>query len=245
MLVACIFLVACTSKEIRKGDVSANLGEGGKESPGDLYVQLAVEYLRQGQTDTALVKAEKALSEDPNNAKAHIVIAGIYQRLGKGQLAEEHLRKAVSLQPNDPYVLNAYASYLCERHQFTEAESQYKKALANRLYSTPWVTMTNMGTCAKRSGSSQKAETYFNQALSAKPTFAPALAAMADLDYSRGRYKSARSYLDSYFKVARPTPQVLLLAVRVERKLGSRKRASTYAQLLRESYPSSREARQL
>ena len=105
--------------------------------------------------------------------------------------------------------------------------------------------MTNMGTCAKRSGNSSKAEGDFQRALEINPTFGPALAAMAELEYSRGSYKSARSFLDRYFKAARPTPQVLLLAVRVERKLGSKKRSRTYAQLLKKSYPRSLEARQL
>jgi len=43
-------------------------------------------------------------------------------------------------------------------------------------------------------------------------------------------------------KVSQPTPQVLLLAVRVERGLGARKRAATYAEMLRESYPDSPQA---
>jgi type IV pilus assembly protein PilF len=245
LLAACTLVVACTANGVREDDESWDSVEGGEASPGDLYVRLAIEYLRQGQTDTALRKAEKALSEDPGNADAHIVIAGIYQRLGQGQLAEKHLHKAISLKPNDPYILNAYASFLCDQRKFAEAEAQYKKALANPSYPSPWIAMTNMGTCAKRSGNNSKAETYYAEALKAQPAFAPALAAMADLDYRRGRYKSAKAYLDSYFKETQPTPQVLLLAVRVERKLGSRKRAKTYAQLLRTTYPGSPEARQL
>jgi len=50
------------------------------------------------------------------------------------------------------------------------------------------------------------------------------------------------SDLEHYFKVAQPTPQVLLLAVRVERGLGTRRRAATYAEMLRESCPDSPQA---
>jgi type IV pilus assembly protein PilF len=244
-LIACLLLAACTGSAFRSGGGPDDLDEGGKERPGDIYVKLAVEYLRQGQTETALRKANQALDKDPDNAQAHNVIALIYQRLRKDELAEQHFRKATSLQPQDPYVLNAYASFLCDRRKFADAEAHYKKALASPYYSTPWVATTNMGTCAKRSGNGNKAETYFRDALSTNPSFGPALGAMADLEYSRGRSKSARTYLDRYFKVAQPTPQVLLLAVRVERKLGSRKRSKTYAQMLRKSYPNSPEARQL
>jgi type IV pilus assembly protein PilF len=245
LLVPGLLLAACTDGAVRDGDATGDLSAVGKESPGNLYVNLAVEYLRQGQIETALQKAKKALSEDSANAQAHNVIALIYQRLGQAQLAEKHFLTAVGLQPEDPYILNAYASFLCDRRKFADAESQYKKAIANPLYPRPWVAMTNMGTCSRRSGDRSKAETYYRQALGRRPTFAPAVAGLAELDYERGRYKSAKAHLDSYFRVAQPTPQVLLLAVKVERKLGSRKRADTYAQLLRKTYPSSREASQL
>jgi len=122
---------------------------------------------------------------------------------------------------------------------------QYKKALTNPRYATPWIAMTNLGICARHSGNGGQAETYFRRALSANPGFGSAMAALADLDYGRGRYRSARAHLDRYFKVAQPTPQVLLLAVRVERKLGSRKRAATYAELLRKRYPDSPQLGQL
>lgn len=244
LLTACMLLTACTGN-LRNGDATGDLGAIDQKSPGDLYVQLAVEYLRQGQTETALHKARKALEVDSKNAQAHNIIALIYQRLRQNELAEKHFRTAVGLQPKDPYVLNAYASFLCDRRKFTEAQVEYKKALDNPLYSTPWIAMTNMGVCAKRSGNSGKAESHYNDALRANPSFGPALAGMADLSYTRGSYKSAKSYLDRYFKVSQPTPQVLLLAVKVERKLGSRKRARTYAQMLRKSYPGSYEALQL
>jgi type IV pilus assembly protein PilF len=244
-LAACVLVVGCTGKGLHKDDATGDLGRPQEENPADLYVKLAVEYLRQGDMEKALLRAKKALSEDPNDAQAHNVIALIYQRLGQRELAETHFRKAVALAPEDPYILNAYASFLCGSGKFAEAESEYKKALANPLNPAPWIAMTNMGTCAERNGKATKAEGYFSQALNANPSFGPALAAMAGLDYDRGRYKSAKTLLDRYFRVAQPTPQALLLAVRVERKVGSHKRAETYAQLLRKSYPNSRELLQL
>jgi type IV pilus assembly protein PilF len=245
VLAACVLLAACAGKGLRNGDATGDLGANGTESPGDLYVKLAVEYLRKGQMEIAVRKAKKALEEDPSNAQAHNVMALIYQRLQQDQLAEKHFRQAIGLQPQDPYILNAYASYLCEQRRFAEAEGQYKKALANPLYPAPWIAMTNMGTCAQRKGDNVKAEDYYRKALRANPRFGPALAAIAEMEYSRGHYTSARTHLTSYFQVAQPTPRVLLLAVRVERKLGSRKRASAYAQLLRKSFPDSPEIQQL
>jgi len=97
--------------------------------------------------------------------------------------------------------------------------------------------MTNLGVCVWQSGNGNQTEAYFHRALSTNPSFGPAIAALAGLDYNRGRYRSAKVYLERYYKVARLTPQILLLAVRVERKLGLHKRADIYAELLRKRYP--------
>ncbi len=241
-LAASVLLTACTGGWIRDLRMAGNPGTEGQERPGDLYVKLAAEYLRQGQPETARRKLDNALAVDPDHPQAHNLMALIYQRLGQNRLAERHFRTASGLQPEDPYVFNAYASFLCGRRRFAEARSWYEKALANPRYTTPWIAMTNLGTCAKYSGNANQAETYFRRALTTNPRFGSAIAALADLSYGRGRYRSARTYLDHYFKVAQPTPQVLLLAIRVERRLGARKRAATYAEMLRKSYPDSPEA---
>lgn len=206
-----------------------------------------LEYLRQGQTETVLRKAGNAVAEDPDNPQAHNLMALIYQRLGRDRLAEQHFRKAIGLGPGDLYILNAYASFLCDRCKFEQARSYYEKALANSQYATPWIAMTNLGICVRHSGNGSTAEAYFRRALNANPRFGSAMAALADLDYGRGRYRSTKAHLDRYFKVAQPTPQVLLLVVRIERKLGSRKRADTYtyAELLRKRYPDAPQLSQL
>jgi len=59
-------------------------------------------------------------------------------------LAEQYFRKAIDLGPGDPYILDAYASFLCDRRKFAQARSQYEKVLANPRYATPWIAMTNL-----------------------------------------------------------------------------------------------------
>ena len=94
-----------------------DLDGDGQELPGDLYVRLAVEYLRQGQTETALRKAGNAVTEDPDNPQAHNLMALIYQRLGRNRLAEQHFRKAVGLEPGDPYILNSLCQFFMRQAQ--------------------------------------------------------------------------------------------------------------------------------
>jgi len=195
-LVASLLLMGCTGGWIRDFGMAGDPGREGKERPGDLYVQLAAEYLRQGQPEIARRKLDNALAVDPSHPQAHNLMALIYQRSGQSQLAERYFRTASDLQPEDPYVLNAYASFLCGSRRFAEARSRYEKALANSRYTAPWIAMTNLGTCAKYSGNANQAEIHFHRALTTNPRLGSAIAVLADLNYGRGRYRSARTYLD-------------------------------------------------
>jgi len=50
-VVAFLLLTACAGSGVRGDSAVGDLGGAGKERPGNLYVRLAVEYLRQRQTD--------------------------------------------------------------------------------------------------------------------------------------------------------------------------------------------------
>jgi type IV pilus assembly protein PilF len=239
-LATCVTLASCAGGQVRDED-ALGLGATAYDSPADLYVALAAEYFRQGQLDAAMQRARKGLDLDKNNARAHYMIALLYQRIGEYRLAEKHFGEAVRLEPKNPDIHNAWGTFHCSRGRYREAQEQFDQALQNPLYSTPWVALTNAGICSRKASRSQQAESYLRRALSMNPRFAPALQEMAEINYQRGDYKSARSYLDRYFDSAQPTPEALGLAVRVERKLGARKRAATYETMLRKSFPDSPE----
>lgn len=231
-LLVCGLLCACASKSHHD-----ELPAGQGESPADLYVAMSAEYYKRGQMDAALKRAVHALDEDDDNARAHYMIAIIYQRLGKMELADKHFRTAVEIDPSDPEIRNAWGTFFCNQRKTAEAEQQFSAALKNPLYKTPWVTLTNAGVCALRANNRAKAEENFRRALTANPGFGPALYQMAEMDYNMSRYTSARTFLDRYFQSAPATPAALWLGVRIERKLGNSKRADSYAELLRKRYP--------
>ena len=63
----------------------------------------------------------------------------------------------------------------------------------------------------------------------------------ASVLYRRGRYEEARELVVRYNKIAPPSAEALWLAVRVERKLGDRTAANSYAAQLRLRFPRSPE----
>lgn len=245
-LALCAALGACASAGPKTtGEGVGKLSAQEHDSPADLYVALAAEYYRIGQLDAAMDRARRALEVDRRNGRAHYVMAIIQQRLGELVPAEEHFRRALELEPDSGDIRNAWAAFLCARGRYEEADKQFNQALANPLFATPALALTNAALCALSAGDPAKGEQYLRQALGRSPSFGPALYQMAKLHYERGNYGIARGYIERLLETAQVTPQTLTLAIRVERALGNRKQAKAYAKYLRESFPDAPELMQL
>ncbi len=240
-----MFLTGCQPGAIRSDEPAAEYGKGREPSKADVYVQLAIGYLQEGQIETALEKVQRGLELDANNARAHNVIALIYERLGTVTLAEQHYQRALRLESEDPYIRNAYGSFLCAQERFEEADEQFTAALKNPLYQTPEVALTNAGFCAKRNGNAEQAEAYFRRALRSNAKFPPALIQMAQISYAAGNHLSSRAYLQRYLEVAPHTAETLWLGIQTERQLGDQDAVASYELMLRGKFPDSDEMRLL
>ncbi len=222
-----------------------NLGERSQESPADLYVNLAVEYLRRQAFPQALQNAREAVRRDANNADAHNVLALVYDQLDETSHAERHFQRALSLQPKNPYYRNAYGFFLCKRSRYPAAEQEFLRALDNPLYSTPAVALNNAGICTLRSGNSAKAEEYFIRALRHEPRLASALLEMADLSLKQDKVALAREYLRRFHAVSGRSARSLWLGIQIARILGDRDTEASLALQLRSNFPDSDEYLQL
>ena len=89
------------------------------------------------------------------------------------------------------------------------------------------------------------AERYFNRALTIKPNMPEALLELGNLALSRGDSKEALDYVQRYLAVNPPTPEVLMLGVRADRKLGDSTGAGAFAQQINTQFPDSEQAQML
>jgi type IV pilus assembly protein PilF len=235
LLICLILLTACSGGQAKRK--SAGLGLEQESSPADLYVNMAAAYFERGQLDAALEHGLRALQEDQRNADAHYVLAIIYRRLGKPAEAEARFANALRLEPNNPELLNAHGTMLCVDRDYDEAIELFRQAAANPLYQTPEVALMNASDCSRRANRLGDAERLLREALSRNASYPPALLAMARLAHGRGEYQTARDYMTRYGRVGRPTPAALLLAYRIESKLGNRDSAKSLADALRRRHP--------
>ncbi|MBK5941879.1 type IV pilus biogenesis/stability protein PilW [Halochromatium roseum] len=239
LIALALSLAGCAGSAERRSDVP----EG--ESPADLYVDLATEYIQRGQLDTALGRAQQAVAADRKSARARYILAIVYERLGDRKQAQREFAEAVERAPKNPDYRNAWGAVLCAEGQYDAGLREIQTALADPLYQGPEVALMNAADCSRRAGRRGDVERYLRQALERNPNFAPALLELSKLAYQRGDYQSARSLMTRYSRTGEVSAEALLFAARIERQLGNATLARTLEQALRNRYPHSPEVIEL
>lgn len=243
LLAACVSTTTHSNRAA--GRVAQSENSSDSESPAQFNVQLAIGYMERGQLDVALEKVQRALRQDPNYAPAHTVAAIIYDEIDEVSEARKHYRKARSLDPNNGDVHNNYGTFLCQQDEYEEALQEFRAAASSRFYSTPQVAYANAGACAREAGDLESAEDYLRSAVTADPEYAYALYLLAEVMADKRQFMAARAFLSRYEALSTESPDSLWLGVRVERELGDLKSALAYADVLRNRFPESEQAKRL
>ncbi len=208
-------------------------------------MQLALEYMRLGKLAIARDFIERALVEDPHNAQVQSNAGLVYEQLQDLPKAERAFAAAERLGRKDPQIQNSYAGFLCRTHKVAEGEKLFLKVAHDPLYLTPEVAILNAGVCVHSAGDNINAERYFRQALAMHPNMAEALLQLGSLLLDRDDASEALTMVQRFETYNAPTPDILWLGIRVERKLGDETSAGAYARRLQTEFPGSEQARML
>jgi type IV pilus assembly protein PilF len=215
------------------------------ERASEANLKLGIEHLRNGDLAQAKEKIDSAIEWNSRNASAQAAAGLLYDRLGDIDKADNHYGRAVSLDPENPDILNNYASFLCQRSRFARGEKYALEAARNPLYTAREAAFLNAGHCARGAGNLKQAEESYRQALTVQPRFAAALYQLADLKYQQTDYLSARGFLERYLALGRSNPTTLMLGVQIEKHLGNLTAANNYTQRLINEYPQSAETKEV
>jgi type IV pilus assembly protein PilF len=242
LILPLLLLTACNPAQVRSSSDQKLRPTHVTNEVASANLDLAIAYLKQGNYNSALEKLEKARIADPAHPATYNVFGLLYQKINDPKKAEQHFKKALSLDGNDSSSLNNYANFLCQQDRAVEAEKTFLKAADNPLYRSPETAITNAGLCLYSNQKKDEAKKYFQQALQINPRVPQALIKMCELALDDFNYLSARAYLQRYQQVARHTARSLWLGIQIERELGDKNAVSSYALLLKNSFPDSNEA---
>lgn len=232
LAIASIALAACAASGQRPSDRPSS-----EQDAAALQVKLGQEYMAKGELETAQEKLRRALELDPKSIDANTLLAVLNERIRRPEIAERFYRRAVELKPEDGSANNNLGAFLCAKGRYDEAEEHFRRAIDDPFYRTPGAAFANAGVCARQAGRQDAAETYLRRALELDKGNLVALAEMANLSHLRGDDLRARAFIQRFEARAEPDAAMLLLALRVERKLGDGKAAERYEQQLRDRHP--------
>lgn len=120
-------------------------------------LSLASAYYEQNQNEVAQQEVRAALQIDPNYADAYSLLGLIHQRAKAPVLAQQSFEQALQLATQPPLRVNELAAiqhnygwFLCEQNRFTEAQTQFDRALSQSGYASADKTHKAIEFCKKR-----------------------------------------------------------------------------------------------
>ncbi|AAZ25201.1 type IV pilus biogenesis/stability protein PilW [Colwellia psychrerythraea] len=208
-------------------------------------ISLGLGYLKMGDMSQAKLNLEKAKKFSPNLVQVHTAFAHYYETVGEGTLAIESFEQALSIKADSADTLNNYGVFLCRQGNVAAAEVQFLKAIAVPSYLLVSESYENLASCYLQNDNFEKAEMYLNKSIYHSPNRTSTLFQMVRLQYAMGNYKEAKRYLQKFERsTQRFTANSLSLAYKLYWKLGQRRTARNYANMLVKMYPQSWEGKQ-
>lgn len=220
---------------------------GAKSDPADssmrqrsqIHAELGGSYYAQGQLGIALDEFNEAVRLDPAYAPAHAGLGLVHAALRQDDKAEASFKRALQLDPDSSESHNNYGTFLCARNRIEESIAEFLAAVSNPLYATPESAYMNAGICALKKNDVGHAEDYLLQAVQIRPGLRQASYLLADINFARAAYGESYKHLQHAMQGGEPTPEMLWLAVRLQRLQGDKDAEASYSLLLRKKYPES------
>ena len=228
-----IFLAGCSTGGTERTPASS---PNRLSADGRMNLGLAQGYLEESQIKKATDRANMALASDPGSADVHALFALIHTRNGNLDKAAREFDRALQIAPSDGSILNAHASWLCERGQTAQADEEFARALQDVHYRSPMQALSNAGKCAHKAKQWSKAEGYFRRALDVSPEDRQLLLLLADTQLRQGKIMEAQAFVQRRDSLGSDA-ETLDLAARIEDAANNRLAAARYRQRLQNEFP--------
>lgn len=111
-------------------------------------LELGLAYLQQNDLSLSREKLFLATRQNPDSAETWMALAYFFQKTHSPELAKKYYRKALTLAPDDPAVLNNMGAFFCQEREYSEGLSLLQKALKHLDAAAPDKIQENIKICS-------------------------------------------------------------------------------------------------
>lgn len=252
VLLFCVFVpVAHAQSETGLGRVSESvsgqdLATVSDETPARrrarIRMELAAAYFGQGQLATALDEIKQAIVLDDTYSQAYEMRGLIYDALKEPKFAEDSLRQALRLNPNNGSAAHNLAWFFCRKQDHVQAEKFFAMAAELPNYVSQSKTLMARGVCQMRAGNLADAEKHLLRAHEIDPSNPAVAFNLALVLYREARYERAQFYIRRVNNMGdKATAESLWLGIRVANKVNNMSDRAELIDRLKTKFPSARE----
>lgn len=215
------------------------------EKAVEARVNLAMNYFRQNDMESARRNLDAALKIDKKAPAVHNALGLVFSREGDLGLAEKHFKRAISLDSDYSPARNNYAALLYNEKRYKAALKQLEYVVEDELYEKRMVALGNLGKVAQKLNDNRKAEATFKRMLNIDSRNTLALLELSHMAYDDKNYKLSSALYDKYRSIAaNQSARGLFLGVRLSEVITDTDARASYALALRNLYPESEEYKQ-
>ena len=213
-----------------------------KQKALEASTQAAREYIRDRNWEAAKRHLRNAIEIDDNDPQVHEALAMVFQNTGEIELAEDHFKRAVSLDSHYARARYNYAGFLFSERRYSDAARQLEKVVEDKLYENRSSAFELLGLCYLSEERPKDAEHAFRRAFLMDRDNVILMYRMADVYYRLEDFAASKQYYDRFRQKAKVQPaQGLWLGIRLADKYNDENAMSSYALALKNLYPDSKE----
>jgi tetratricopeptide (TPR) repeat protein len=186
------------------------------ERPDELSVlnNLSVAYRRAGREEQSFEVLQDGLRRHPDYYPFHLNISVAFELRGEADLALQHLRRAVEIDPTRGATYERMGNLLLGMQRRTEALEAYEKALEH-VADKPTL-LTNAAVLQAESGHWDEAAERAERAVAAAPETVSAWIVLGRARAEVGRFVEAQAALDRAARLAPGHPVLVTTQGRLE-----------------------------
>ena len=224
-----------------------DLGQKDPEKATKVRTQLAVEYLKNGDLDSAKRALDQALETNPRDSQANMMMGVLLQQEGSKpnlEKAEGYFKRAISADPKNAQARNNYGTYLYQLERYKDAIEQFEIAGATLGYDQRFRALENMGRIYLKQGDLANAEKSFKQALQANRASYISMLELAEIVYLNQQFPAATQMYEQFVRGVgqkNQSARALWIGIRTARVSGDQLGMQVLVNQLRALFPESPE----